>query len=498
MPLTPVPEFSLGPLVSASIHAFLALQALGVRLFFRDVAPVPRPGLTYLSIAFYFAGLVGIGYQTSESAVVWWARISLLGLTWLPVSWIWFMADLEFRPLSRTGRAVLVWAVVTSVILLAVDHPAVVSGPLRPSPAAGVALPRSWLVRPIIYAVNIAVASVYAAKMFSAWLNKAGRPVHALPVAVGLAIWILAGLHDTLYNAGLFPYLSPNLLAIGSIWLSLFLSMAQILSYQALRRDLDAKNEALVRSRQLAALGAIAAMVAHQVGGFLNKLVFALSVVRAERLSRDSLDTLEAIERSAVSLNRFTKRFLTAAKKPHLASEPVVLDHVLERALAELETTIAAKGVEVVVTGQAGLEVVGDWVLLQQAFLGLLTNAVEAVGEAGRIEVSAAGRDGLARIEIADNGPGMSPRQQADAFVPFATDKGDARGLGLSMAKMIIEAHGGTIALTSRPGSGTVVGVMLPTSGGRSRRRPADAETPSPERGGGRFDRPAAVATQKR
>ena len=111
----------------------------------------------------------------------------------------------------------------------------------------------------------------------------------------------------------------------------------------------------------------------------------------------------------------------------------------------------------------------GDYDQLFRVFLNLGHNAIVAMAataESGAVRISAARRDGRAVIEVADNGPGLSPRAKDHLFEPFV---GSARtggsGLGLPIAREIMHAHGGEISIASSDESGTVIRLELPDEG---------------------------------
>jgi signal transduction histidine kinase len=101
---------------------------------------------------------------------------------------------------------------------------------------------------------------------------------------------------------------------------------------------------------------------------------------------------------------------------------------------------------------------------LNQVFLSLVQNAIQAVGAGGRIRVGSACGEGELRITVCDDGAGMAPEVLARAFDPFYTTRGVGKGtgLGLTVARDIVAAHGGRIELQSAPGRGTTVTVVLP------------------------------------
>jgi signal transduction histidine kinase len=103
--------------------------------------------------------------------------------------------------------------------------------------------------------------------------------------------------------------------------------------------------------------------------------------------------------------------------------------------------------------------------MLGQVFNSLIANAAEAIERDGSIEVTAErAAQGHLRISIRDSGPGMSPEQLALAFKPFQTTKAKGLGIGLPLARRIVQRFGGSIALASEPGGGTTVEVVLPAA----------------------------------
>jgi len=113
------------------------------------------------------------------------------------------------------------------------------------------------------------------------------------------------------------------------------------------------------------------------------------------------------------------------------------------------------------------LYVTGDRVQLQQAALNLIINAVDAVcQQSGRHRlvsvVSSAGPERMARVTFRDTGPGISPELEESIFEPFYTTKENGMGMGLSIARSIVDSHGGTIKVKSRSAPGAVIELTLP------------------------------------
>ena len=107
--------------------------------------------------------------------------------------------------------------------------------------------------------------------------------------------------------------------------------------------------------------------------------------------------------------------------------------------------------------------VTGDVAALEQIFLNLLLNAVEASDDGERVQVSLSSTESDVVIEVADQGAGIAPEDLKRVYDPLYTTGRDGTGLGLTIARRLVLAHGGRIEIESETGAGTVVRVLLPT-----------------------------------
>jgi two-component system sensor kinase FixL len=109
--------------------------------------------------------------------------------------------------------------------------------------------------------------------------------------------------------------------------------------------------------------------------------------------------------------------------------------------------------------------VLADKVQIQQVLLNLMRNAIEAMEETEKRELvvsTVSAQDNMIEISVADTGTGIAPEVSAQLFQPFITTKRQGMGVGLSISRTIVEAHGGSIAPRSNPGGGTVFSFTLP------------------------------------
>ncbi len=169
-------------------------------------------------------------------------------------------------------------------------------------------------------------------------------------------------------------------------------------------------------------------------------------------------------------MDRTVQDLLAFARPGKPDVEPCDVHTVLDRVLILLAENPEAKGVRVVRAYQPGIpRVPADGKQLQQVFLNLLLNAVDAIPDGGRITVKThADEEGKSvAVELHDTGKGIPPELREKIFQPFFTTKGKGKGsgLGLAVSKRIVEEHGGTIQFANSSDGGVTFTIMLPVKG---------------------------------
>ena len=223
----------------------------------------------------------------------------------------------------------------------------------------------------------------------------------------------------------------------------------------------------LVAASRMAAVGELAAGVAHEVNnpltGVLGYAEILLEDVPAGDPHRPDIETIrdEALRaRSIVRALRDFARPITPEKVPTDLAE-------LTGRTVDLLRYQLTKGGVVVTEAHAEMPPVElDPQAIQQVILNVLTNAMQAMPDGGRVRIETRLDGGDAVVAIADSGIGMEESVAAQAFVPFFSGRRStgAVGLGLSTSLGLVESHSGTIRLDSRPGAGTTVEIRLPTA----------------------------------
>jgi signal transduction histidine kinase len=172
---------------------------------------------------------------------------------------------------------------------------------------------------------------------------------------------------------------------------------------------------------------------------------------------------VQGIRDEAEALGQVVTNFLNFAKPAELTLAPVDIGAIAERAAEEIRGEVRSREGDVTVRGTFGV-VEGDEVLLRQAFSNLCRNALEAcVGVRPHIVVEGAREgNGLLRVNVTDNGPGVDPKVADRIFRPFFTTKARGTGLGLALVQKIIVTHNGRIHAGNSASGGACLTVILP------------------------------------
>ena len=234
--------------------------------------------------------------------------------------------------------------------------------------------------------------------------------------------------------------------------------------------ELSQLSAHMIQSEKLASLGQLAAGVVHELHNPLTSIIaYTEYMVRSARTRADGADDLERLARiaeSATRLQRFTRDLVTYARPAREEPVNVSLNVVADQALAFCEHVLEGASMIVERHYDVSLPVIsGRPEQLTQVFVNLITNAAHASGGRGpgRIVLCTSCTDANVRVEVEDDGPGITPENLRTVFTPFYTTKreGEGSGLGLSIVKNIIEAHDGKVWAETVGGRGGARIVML-------------------------------------
>jgi two-component system, cell cycle sensor histidine kinase and response regulator CckA len=235
--------------------------------------------------------------------------------------------------------------------------------------------------------------------------------------------------------------------------------------------QLQHQREVLYQNEKLAALGTMAAGIAHEMNNPLGIITTRIEVMlldaEQQQLPAQVLEDLQVLHRASQRVARIAASLRSFARHTPGDQVPLDLNAVVEESLRFMQKPLAADNVQIVARLDRTLPpILGDATTLHQVLMNLLTNASEAMPEGGqvRLETGPAERPGWVRLLVADTGAGIAAEEISKIFDPFFTTKRTGTGLGLSVSYGIIQEHGGTVDVQSRPGAGTTFIVSFPTT----------------------------------
>jgi len=229
---------------------------------------------------------------------------------------------------------------------------------------------------------------------------------------------------------------------------------------QSLREELSEKNRLLERRNRLAALGEMAAGMAHEIRNPLGGIQLYASMLAKDVSDRaDSLQLVTKISAGVKRLEGLVSQVLGFSREITASVTETDLCDVVAQAVELSHNAMLAREIDCEFVGPAELSVVIDPVLIGQALLNLLLNAADATPVGGSVSVTfgAPTSDSGARqfhLVVRDTGPGIPTAILDKVFNPFFTTKDNGTGLGLAIVHRIVEAHEGTISVTNPPEGG--------------------------------------------
>ncbi len=229
---------------------------------------------------------------------------------------------------------------------------------------------------------------------------------------------------------------------------------------------LQSAQAQLVRAEKLAALGTLAAGIAHEVNNPLQPILTNLEMALEDIDDGRPVDRelLDFAKRDVQRIRGIVTRLLDFARPGQAEMEDVDIDDIMRELLTLAGKQLEHARVKVKTDLNVQHRILGRADQLKQVFLNLIVNAMEAMPEGGQLTVRSAERDDYVLVTVRDTGVGIPEELVPRLFDPFFTTKADGTGLGLSVSYGIIEGHGGHIEVESEPGKFTEFKVWLPVA----------------------------------
>jgi signal transduction histidine kinase len=220
----------------------------------------------------------------------------------------------------------------------------------------------------------------------------------------------------------------------------------------------------LTQLERLAAAGQLAAQFAHEVGTPLNLISGHVQLLRARARDERVIQRLDIIEGQIDRITNIVRSMLDSTRRPVPRLESVDINSLLAQILDATQPTLVARNVELQTDIADGLPPIeADPDQLQQVFINLINNSLDAMPLGGKLTVSTALDTDSVMIVLADSGEGIAEDQIDLIFDPmFSTKRGRGTGLGLTIVKQIISEHNGDVDVESDPGRQTTFRIRLP------------------------------------
>ncbi|AGF79710.1 PAS domain S-box [Desulfocapsa sulfexigens DSM 10523] len=220
----------------------------------------------------------------------------------------------------------------------------------------------------------------------------------------------------------------------------------------------------LRRSERLAALGKMAAGVAHELRNPLSSIKGLALVLRSKFcIENNDRETANILVQEVERLNRSISELLDYARPQELQKSEFDLHALLQKSVSLLSIDAEAAGVEIVLDFPETLSpIYADEDRLSQVFLNLFLNSIQAMSDGGTLSVRSVKSGDVIVITVTDSGCGISSENLGRVFDPYFTTKPEGTGLGMAMSAKIVEEHGGSMVVDSKEGKGTSVVIEIP------------------------------------
>jgi signal transduction histidine kinase len=408
---------------------------------FRFAAWAALAGASYCLSNAVLAGQMAPGFT------VWAGRFGLLVATLHGAAWLAFLCAWDRRPLARLERRVVAASLVGGVAGLVPGWAAVSTVTERTIEWADITY-RDPDVGPLGVPI---MGLVYAEQVLAglAALRTSRRAPRARIVAVAFGLLCVAGTIDLFSALHLvdLPYVVDPVIALTGLSIgSVVVSDAAESGAKSL--ELERTRATMAERENLAALGQLAAVVAHEVRNPVAIIFGALASLQRAARSEDDALLLGIVGDEAERLKQLIARLLDAVRPFELQYTRRPVDHLVRAAISQVTAGAGVAPTQIELVTAPSEEIECDEVLLEQAISNLVQNALMAPGRRSPVRVRAVVDDStpaMLRLDVTDDGEGVPVDVRPRLFTPFFTTRATGTGLGLALVRRIAGAHGGTV-----------------------------------------------------
>ncbi|MCK5219036.1 HAMP domain-containing protein [bacterium] len=227
-------------------------------------------------------------------------------------------------------------------------------------------------------------------------------------------------------------------------------------------RELISLQEKLARHEKLAVMGEFAGIIGHEFKNQLGIMRVSVYFLKMKSSPKDKtqMKHLNILEKQIIATNRMIENISTFSRTRKPEFKSIDINQIISASMEQV--SIPEEIVIVNHTDENLPSIPGDEIQLGRVFVNMFLNAIQAMAGKGHLSITVVRENKFVHVKIADTGSGISAENKAKIFEPFYSTKSTGTGLGLASSRYIVEAHGGSIAVESEKGKGTVMSVKLP------------------------------------
>jgi signal transduction histidine kinase len=442
-----IPHFSIGPLIAFSGNAVISVLCFIAYVIYRHYRPLQKLFLFSLSVTFCFLGWFIYALQRSPESISLGYRIMLATLALMPALWYWF-----YSALLNERRSFLIYSITFISLLLSglalFGHSSLLFGDTFEPDAMAVNImkPESKLLRPLILLYCLGACGFFFFLMIGRlWRSRDQRSYYLIPAAIGLLLWLLGGINDTVRIWGVVFITRAQILWFCSFWLSTFLTFAVGLHFRSLEREMAKLQRAhidtleksrkefeqlsIAKSKALDHLShelrtPLAVIQGHirflkrkaqaQTSPIIREGAFDIMERNLTRISNIQHET-DQIIRSYQELE-VTPPIEKIDAREGLAMETISLYLFTERILSKVKQNAGHRDLRIQLDGTNDLSLKMDSGVLEDILTGLLKNSIENTPDEGLVRVVLEQKGQWIQLKVQDFGVGITKENQRHLF----------------------------------------------------------------------------------